>query len=79
VGFVDDKMGEIKGNIDDLIEQSNQLKVKNRELEMRIAAKMKVCEEKEVEMEEVNKELLEARTELEQFELCNLRNNKHNR
>jgi hypothetical protein len=32
VGFVDDKMNEIKGNIEELIEQSNTLKVKNGEL-----------------------------------------------
>lgn len=29
VGEVDDKMNEIKGNIEDLIEQSRVLKVKN--------------------------------------------------
>jgi hypothetical protein len=30
VGFVDEKMTEIKGNIEDLIEESNTLKVKNQ-------------------------------------------------
>lgn len=30
VGFVDDKMNEIKGNIEDLIEESNTLKAKNQ-------------------------------------------------
>ena len=47
VGFVDDKMIEIKGNIDDLIEQSNQLKRKNSELEIKIAAKVKINEQKD--------------------------------
>jgi regulator of replication initiation timing len=32
VGFVDDKMTEIKGNIEELIEESNTLKTKNQEL-----------------------------------------------
>ena len=36
VGFVDDKMIEIKGNIDDLIQQSNELKTKNLALEKKI-------------------------------------------
>ncbi len=30
VGFVDDKMNEIKGNIEELIEESNTLKGKNQ-------------------------------------------------
>ena len=67
VGFVDDKMIEIKGNIDDLIEQSNELKRKNSELEEKISLKSKINQQKENELEELNGEVLEARTELEQF------------
>ena len=43
-------MIEIKGNIDDLIEQSNHLKIKNSELEKRIAEKVKSNEQKEDEL-----------------------------
>ena len=67
VGFVDDKMIEIKGNIDDLIEQSNELKRKNSELEEKTSLKSKINQQKENELEELNGEVLEARTELEQF------------
>ena len=42
VGEVDDKMNEIKGNIEELIEQSNVLKVKNSELEKKISQKNKI-------------------------------------
>ena len=41
MGFVDDKMTEIKGNIEELIEESNTLKGKNRELERKIERKRK--------------------------------------
>ena len=64
VGLVDQKMIEIKGNIDDLIEQSNHLKIKNSELEKRIAEKVKSNEQKEDELEELNSEVLESRTQL---------------
>ena len=50
VGFVDDKMIEIKGNIDDLIQQSNELKTKNLALEKKITEKVKVNEQKEREL-----------------------------
>lgn len=32
VGFVDDKMNEIKGNVEELIQESNTLKTNNQEL-----------------------------------------------
>ena len=64
VGFVDDKMIEIKGNIDDLIEQSNELKRKNSELEEKIAIKSKTNQQKENDLEELNGEVLELRTDL---------------
>ena len=64
VGFVDDKMIEIKGNIDDLIEQSNELKRKNSELEEKISLKSKTNQQKENELEELSGEVLEARTDL---------------
>jgi regulator of replication initiation timing len=47
VGFVDDKMTEIKGNIEELIEESNTLKTKNQELERKIDRKRKGVREKE--------------------------------
>ncbi len=53
VGEVDDKMNEIKGNIEELIEQSNVLKVKNSELEKKISQKNKINETKEKEMEDL--------------------------
>lgn len=53
VGEVDDKMNEIKGNIEELIEQSNVLKIKNSELEKKISQKNKINETKEKEMEDL--------------------------
>lgn len=41
VGLVDDKMNEIKGNIEELINQSNDLKVINDNLEKKIEQKRK--------------------------------------
>lgn len=79
VGFVDEKMNEIKGNIDELINQSNNFKLKNDEISKKIQEKIKSNQEKERELDELSADMLEARNEVEQFEISNLKNNKINR
>lgn len=46
VGFVDNKMFDIKNNIDELITQSSTFKIKNQQLTKKIEIKRKINKEK---------------------------------
>jgi oligoendopeptidase F len=50
VGFVDEKMTEIKGSIDDILRQSVELKKSNDALEREINEKEHILREKEEDL-----------------------------
>lgn len=73
MSYVDDKMSEIKGSIDEILKQSATYKQSNEKLEKEIMHKEDTIRDKERNLNKVKKEEIDFRNQLEDFMKINMK------